>query len=383
MCSQMERNETIDFIKFFAIFFVATIHTKTVSGLELGAIHGDDINFAINTFARFAVPFFFVTSGFLFVQKLIKIEKDKTESVTKAQFSYLKKYVLKLTKLYAAWFVFYFLFNLAVNFIETEKNSAALQDMFMQYIGNFDVWNVLYYGSGWPEYHLWFLPALIWAIVLLFVFAKLKRLKVLLIGSLVLNIYGLFGQSYSFIHETPLDTRDAVFFALFYVTLGGVVARYSATFTALAKKIPTSFYMTSLICLSAIQIVEGYVTLRVYGGNAENYYITTIPLLICLFLFVIKHAHIGKNKWVTKIGENAVGIYVSHVFIMKTIRILMQRLDLASVEDTILWNIIFTPLVFIVAYFFYAGLQRGEKIMQSSGKGKHSARGREEKLEYR
>ncbi|GGB51904.1 hypothetical protein GCM10011409_31870 [Lentibacillus populi] len=378
----MERNDTLDFIKFFAIFFVVAIHSGTLKGVELGAVQGDDVDFAIDTFARFAVPFFFVTSGYLFMQKMKDIQEKNKRSASKKQLTYLKKYLMKLVKLYFAWVIFYFMFALVIDVIETEKTREAMIPMLTDFIASFKLESILYYGLDWPQYHLWFLLALIWAILILFVFSKARLLKVLLIVSLGLNIYGLFGQSYSFLYEAPYKTRDALFFALFYVTLGAIMARYYPTVKSIADKIPTKEYVLGVACLSVLQVVEGFITLQIYDGKSENYYITTIPLLIVLFLFVIKHSRIGKNSLFSKIGVNAVGIYVSHVFIMESIRIFMQRLGLTAFEDTVLWKLVFTPMVFIMAYFFYSGLQNGKKIVQSAGKEKTSTTIRNRELEY-
>lgn len=354
----------IDYVKCFAIFFVVAIHSKTVQGIHLGIMDGDDANFIINTFARFAVPFFFVTSGYLFIQKLNKIQQENRNSGQQKQFHYFKKYIGKLIKLYISWFAFYFVLELAIQFIETEKSSAALSEMFTSYIGHFNLWNLVYLGDGWPEYHLWFLPALIWATMLLFLFAQMRLMRVLFMISIGLHLFGLFGQSYSFLYDVSFNTRDGIFFALFYVTLGGIMAKYTPVVTAFAQKLPTRSAIIWLGILSCMQILEGLITLQVYDGKAENYFISTIPLVIVLFLLVLKHSQMGKDSIFTKIGANAVGIYVSHVFIMEFIHILMHRMELTPAEDTLLWKVLFTPIVFTLAFIFYNQLQKGKKIVK-------------------
>lgn len=356
----------IDYVKCFAIFFIVAIHSKTVQGIQLGVMDGDDANFVINTFARFAVPFFFVASGYLFVQKLIRIQRENGNAVRKRQFQYAKKYILKLVKLYMAWFAFYFLFDLAVEFVETEKNSAALSDMFANYIDNFELWNVIYLANGWPERHLWFLPALIWASLILFLFVQVRWMRILFVISAAVHVVGLFGQSYSFLFDVPFNTRDGIFFALFYVTMGGIAARYAPTVISFARKISTRSAVTWLVVLLSLQVLEGFITLEVFDGKEENYFISTIPLVTVLFLLVLKHSQLGKGSIFTKIGANAVGIYVSHIFIMESLRILMHRMDLAEVEDTLLWKVMLTPIVFILAYIFYNQLQYMKRKLKSS-----------------
>lgn len=382
----MERNYSIDFVKCFAIFAVVAIHSKTLSGSEIGSVNGDDINFYINTFARFAVPFFFVASGYFFVQKINSIQTNtelegySNRQIVKQQLAYFKKYIFKLTKLYCAWFIFYFLFQLVVNFIETDKNAEAITAMLKDYLASFHIWDILYYGAGSPQYHLWFLLALIWSTIILFIFTKAKLLPLLIVVSLGLNVYGLFGQSYSALHEVTLNTRDALFFGLFYMALGGMFGNYVQQTKKIAYKIPIFLYVGLLSLFILSQFVESYLTIKVFDGNAENYYFTTIPLTIILFMMVIKYNRIGKNSVIAKIGANAVGIYVAHVFLLKSIPIVLERLGLANIEETLTWDILFTPGVFILAYLFYLGIQRGKiSLVNLYRKEKRIS---QEKIEY-
>jgi len=86
----MKRNYAIDFIKFFAILAVVFIHTFP-SDNQMGY-------FVLDNLSRFAVPFFFVASGYLFGLKV----SDNTLS-----FAYFKKYITKILKIYVSWLIFY------------------------------------------------------------------------------------------------------------------------------------------------------------------------------------------------------------------------------------------------------------------------------------
>ncbi|WP_010648287.1 acyltransferase [Oceanobacillus massiliensis] len=354
----MERNYSIDFVKFFAIFAVVCIHTGTLRGTLIGNINGDDIDFIIDILARFAVPFFFVTSGYLFLQKMKGIEvKNASANATKIQISYFKNYSLKLIKLWAAWFLFYFMFDLAIRYIETEKNIEALKAMFLDLVSNVFTLDLFYYGAGHSQYHLWFLLALIWSVFILFIFYKWKLLPLLVIISFGFNIYGVFGQSYSFLYEVTMNTRDPLFFGLFYTTLGGMLGMYAHKVTAAVAKIPSVLLVLMIISLGFLQVIEAYITLKINQGNAQDYFLMTIPLSIVLFLTVMKHRNIGRNSLISKIGSQSVGIYVSHVFVMEFIRIIMTRLELNYIQDSLGWKLLFTPVVFIFAYLMYMGIQ--------------------------
>src|SRR6185312_12383732 len=86
----MESNHAIDFIKFFAILAVVTIHTFP-SDHKLGY-------FILDNFSRFAVPFFFAASGYMFGLKVINNPKSVV---------YFKRYLLKILKIYVSWFILY------------------------------------------------------------------------------------------------------------------------------------------------------------------------------------------------------------------------------------------------------------------------------------
>ncbi|WP_060678173.1 acyltransferase [Virgibacillus halodenitrificans] len=354
----MERDYSIDFLKFFAIFAVVCIHTGTVSGVHIGNIDGDQLDFLIDITARFAVPFFFVTSGYLFIRKLKQLENKNDQEVTSQQNHYFYKYTTKLIKLWAAWFIFYFLFDLLIKYVETEKTSASLISMVKEHITSIFTWDLFYYGAGQNQYHLWFLLALIWSVMILFVAYKTNMLKTFLLIGLGLNILGMFGQSYSFIYDMSWNTRDALFFGMFYMLLGGFMGSYILKVRNLAKRVPTTVFIGVSLLFVFLQIGEASLTVQVAGGKEQNFFLSTIPLTIILFMLIMKHNQVGKNTIVSKIGANSVGIYVSHVFVMETLRILMNRMGLELVMETLAWKLAFTPAVFILAYLFYIGVQK-------------------------
>ncbi|CDQ38353.1 MULTISPECIES: acyltransferase [Virgibacillus] len=360
----MGRNYSIDYFKFYAIFAVVCIHTGTLSDTKLGNIAGDDIDFVIDTLARFAVPFFFVVSGYLFISKLKSIQQQHDKPFV-YQWAYFKKYTWKLVKLWLAWFFFYYLFSLGIKFIDTPKTIPALQEMFWNYTKDVFTLDLFYYGAGFTQYHLWFLLALIWSVSLLFLFTKCRLLRILFLISLGLNLVGLFGQSYTSFFEVPINTRDTLFFALFYISLGGIFAQYVEKWKKLSDRIPVFIYVGLLLLFAITQVGEGFITLRLMDGEEGNYYLSTIPFLVTLFLFILRYDQIGKGSLISKIGSNAVGIYVSHVFVMESVRMLMKSYGYQDMLETLEWNLLFTPLVFILAYLMYSGLQKGKLVLKN------------------
>lgn len=356
----MERNHAIDYFKFWAIFFVVCIHTAPFSGTMVLGIDGNYINFFINSFARFGVPFFFVVSGFLFGQKI------STSSNTK---KYFKKYFMKIVKLFIYWYLFYIMYGLALNIVKGIVEGLSIRQEIINYLSSFiglkeSMLFIVYGDAGGPaSYHLWYLSALIWSILAVYVFIKINKLNVLLFISLLLNVIGLFGQTYSGIFSLEflndnVSTRDAVFYGLFYTTLGCYIAFNYNWIKQKVDKIKSSMFVTLFFIFSFTQIGERAIANIFWAEEirATDFYLSTIFLTICLFLFVIKNGHIGKKSILTKVGKNAVGIYVSHTLFIDLTVLTFEFLGI-DIRESFVFHLIFTPLIFVTAYLFYNLLQ--------------------------
>ncbi|KKI89358.1 hypothetical protein WQ54_26125 [Bacillus sp. SA1-12] len=329
----MDRNYAIDFIKFFAILAVVAIHTvpkDSIMGL-----------FVLDNLSRFAVPFFFVTSGYLFGKKMKRAEKT---------FGYFKRYVFKILKLYVCWVIFYAIYDILLLVF----SSHDLQREVMDYVKNFTLLNVLYYGKGTSGYQLWFLTALIWSITINYLFFKIKKIDILILVALVLNIIGLFGQSYSIIYEFPLNTRDALFIGLFYTTLGFFFAlKLEQNVNHFSRK--TSLTYISLFCI--LQVIEGFILEKLIGAKYGEYFISTIFLTCFLFSYILTNKHLGKDMFITKIGANALGIYAIHVFFIDLVDKTLLFLHLNSLSEHFAWKLVDTVIVFSLSYLAYGFLQ--------------------------
>ncbi|MCR8641076.1 acyltransferase [Paenibacillus sp. N1-5-1-14] len=345
------RNYAIDFIKFFAIFIVVSVHTGFLKGFYVTELL--DLHFFINTFSRFTVPFFFVISGFLIGQKA---HNDPSKA-------YFKHYLWKTTKLFASWTLFFFLYDTVVRilFAVIRGESQKLYG----YLDTFFSINTLYYGPPATAHQLWYLTALIWSVILLFVFVKWKKLNLLLIASFVLNLIGIFGQSYSVLAKLPIETRDALFYGLFYLTLGYYMAVHYKSIQSKLMKLPAKIYLALFFFFSITQMMERAYLLYQYGaGIGENYYFSTIPLIVSLILFVLASPALGKGTFVSKIGKTTVGIYVMHTFF---ISLVVNSLDLfghKALLSNLMFQIVYTPSILIISYFSYIWVQKMKKYMQ-------------------
>jgi surface polysaccharide O-acyltransferase-like enzyme len=337
----MNRNYAIDFIKFFAILAVVIIHTFPVD-TKFGY-------FLLDNLSRFAVPYFFAASGYLFGVKVIN---------NPTSYTYFKKYVIKILKIYASWFLFYFLYDV----LRVLLAGGNVREGLFKYLGQFTPLDLVYYGHGTSGYQLWFVISLAWSVAVLYLFFRMNRITLLLIVALCFNLLGLFGQSYSVFYElTVRSTRDAFFIGLFYTTVGFWFAYATPfkQFRAVSRK--TSLYLFCFFLV--LQVAEGYFLEKGLDAKHGEYFLSTIFLTFFLFLLTIQHPQLGKGLWMSKIGGNALGIYAIHVLFIDLVDLVVNTLGLKNIGEFLVWNMTDTFLVFTLSYITYRYIRKFKKGM--------------------
>lgn len=193
----MTRLKGIDFVKVLMAFVVVSIHTTAWPLLGIREV---------------AVPYFFIVSGFFLFGKMTG---DRA-----ADLSAIRAWTLKILKLYLIWTAIYLPFTV-YGFIQ---DSLSLKQSLMLF-GR----NLLFVGENFMSWPLWYLLALIWSGVLIYI---LRALKVPIWGMLLVGI--ILAALPHFIGDNPLfvklfrDSRNLAFTGLFYVVLGGLLRHYQA-----------------------------------------------------------------------------------------------------------------------------------------------------------
>ncbi|SDX99394.1 acyltransferase [Thermoactinomyces sp. DSM 45892] len=340
----MKRNYSIDLLKFFATIAVVVIHTNPFQKVDnLLGMKGKYLDLALDAFSRFAVPFFFLVSGYLFSQKMMNLKYS-------GQVQYYKKYMYKIGKLLVTWTIFYLLLGIILN-ISTNlaKGTYWRKEIFTDHTFE-DVWDIIYYGIN----HLWYLNALIVCISIIFI-VKRRYITYLLAISLALHLIGFLGQGYSVIYDLSIETRDALFFGLFYTTLGSVIG-YNMERIGRWLKYP-KIYLGLFFFFSLTSIVECYISTYYLEAVWKEYFLSTMIAVPALFLFSLSKPLLGRGSYLTKIGSKSVGIYVIHMLFVKLTIHLFFLLGTDGLDRSITWQMVYTPVVFVTAYLAYEGLQ--------------------------
>ena len=192
---QMTRLKGIDLVKVLMAFVVVSIHTTTWPLLGIREV---------------AVPYFFIVSGFFLFGKM---KGDRTEDL-----SAIRTWTLKILKLYLIWTAIYLPFTV-YGFIQ---DGLSLKQSLMLF-GR----NLLFVGENFMSWPLWYLLAMIWSGVLIYI---LRALKVPIWGMLLAGIFlaalpHYMGDNSLFV-KLFRDSRNLAFTGPFYVVLGGMLRHY-------------------------------------------------------------------------------------------------------------------------------------------------------------
>ncbi len=331
---------TLDIAKFICAFLVIAIHTFPLIDINESA------NFVmVQIIARLAVPLFFVISGYLF---FVKIDDQRTKNDYE-NFEKFKHTIFRLLKIYIIYTIIYLPFNYLLikdGGISSIEIIVCLRNLFFN-------------GS---YYHLWFLPALIFAITMIFYLKKYLKVNVILVITLLFYLIGMLLNVYQ--HQLPsnflLDlyykvfetSRNGLFFGCFFVSVGAFFAKrkgfiYANTLTSLIGFV-VSFILLCLECFM----------LRSKGimHDLASMYFMLVPCVLFLFAFLLSIDL--KEKAIYKmLRATSLMIYVIHLVFIILINMLLPTLN------SLITYILVCILSFGFAYVIY-GLSHKIKILK-------------------
>lgn len=221
-----------------------------------------------DVFARWAVPFFFATSGFLAAGTNRSLRDE------------LKRIAQRIGLPYFFWLIVYCAFLINIR-------DQSLKD-----------WaRILIFGG--PAIHLWFLPALALALIT-YRLLQNKSIFILLVTALVLYVIGTLIGTYSIIPiELPFNPRNGPFLSVPMVIIGAIYRRgyYIQLKPALVFMFFSFlFYATEVAVFAPLRIDQVITTILI--GFA--------PLCVAVRIN-------SSSAWYTYAGRYTLGFYLLHV----------------------------------------------------------------------
>lgn len=168
MEQQGTRNNSVDIFRLLCAIMVVAIHANPFT--ELNSTIG---YFATQIFPRIAVPFFFAIAGYYYIKALSSGKKV------------FLKYIKRLLIVYSIWSAVYFAIDIFFEVIGNQFNAVStIKSVITEFFIT---------GS---HYHMWFFPALFFAVIITTLFFRFHAIKFLAYGSLALYALGCLGCAY-------------------------------------------------------------------------------------------------------------------------------------------------------------------------------------------
>lgn len=336
---------SIDAAKLIGAILIVTIHVEPFGFAAPRQTYIAALNFLVQHYlARIAVPFFFVTSGFLLYRKTSYKDFD-TE--------YTVRYLKRILRLYLVWTIIYF----PVILPGLLNNEKGLLYAVLKYIRD-----IVFVGS---YAHLWYFPALIFAVALtsFLLSKKVSPLTILLISA-VLYFFGLFAQSwYGFILPVKLlspeiwivlkqaekiivTTRDGLFDAFFFVSMGMYIAFSDIR---IKPEKAASLFGISMLAL----LIETLILQRLGFAREHDMYLFLGPSVFFLFCFLID-VELTDSPIYKKMRSLSTLIFCIHPWILHALTIILDNIAGDNIINCNLF--VLTLASTILLSFFIIGL---------------------------
>jgi len=329
-----KRNNSIDIFRYIFALIVVGIHLDIFID-----INTKTFLFLSQYFLRVALPFFFLTSGYYYIKNVLK---------GKVIF---KKRLKSILYIYLIWTIIYYIISFLKNVVVSNypiKTYLLERIMFFFFNGSF--------------YHLWYIPALIYTMIIITIVYKLfgeKGIKIFAIISLVFYLFGIFGSAYYNIGSSIkilkviYDTKAFLIFrGIFcmgfpYFSLGYFIIKITENFHTLVKK--TYKFIIGFVLL--LYVIEIYFLVFILEWiERPQLFFMLYPFTGAIFIVLLMNPLYKKVEVASYCKKQADFVYFSHpLFILLTYTI--ARIIGINI-NTIMVFFITILLLLIISYIY-------------------------------
>lgn len=282
------RNYSLDLLKFIASYMIVCIHFRSYG------VAGE----FISVVSRFAVPVFFMISGYYSYNNDEKKIKNK---------------MLKILKIYFGAFILYFLFNVSVMAFNGQFREAL---WYVSTYLRFEYTSkIIFFNESITAIHLWFLGALIYSYMIQYIItkAKIKGDTVYILSCALILLHLVLGIGFSVLGiETPAFMsknyilRNFAFMGFPLFTFGHFIRKNE---DVILKK--TSWGLITL--LFVLSVIDSAIVCGI--DWARDLYIGAVLSAFALFVTVLKLKDKRYPRGVTSLFKTTTLVYVIHVMV--------------------------------------------------------------------
>lgn len=326
----MSRLKSVDSFRAIAILFVIAIHTSPFESQSFPIGNALDLATIINQISCFAVPLFFVLSGYFWAKKFENGDELLESTVRMCK---------RITFLFIAWSAIYLLpTDIALSF--TYGLIGPIKQIYWNLVDAVN--NPITTIMVGTKVHLWFLVGLICSLSITAVFVRFKLNRLLVVVAVVLYLIGLAGKAYS---DTPIgfhanfNFRNGPFFSLIFFVTGYFLQK---------RQVNASWFLYG--CLLAVlgfalQLTESLFLHNNWGTKmAPSYVIGTYFFGVGVALISLSNVKWLQLSVFSSIGPLVLGIYASHMIFVDLLRPLDRHYSGNSI-----WDVTYLIVVFFLS----------------------------------
>lgn len=327
----MSRVESVDVLRTLAILAVIVIHTTPFELKSSPIGSALDLATVVNQVARFAVPFFFVLSGYFWANKF----KDEREI-----FEPTARMAKRIAVLFLVWSAIYLL---PTNIIGS-LSFGAIGPIKQIYWNLKDAVNspLVTLMQGTKE-HLWFLVALLCGLFISALLLRFNFNRLIVVIAVTLYLVGLAGKAYS---DTPLgfhstfNFRNGPFFSLILFVTGYFLQR---------RQTRDRWFQVGCL-LAILGLLLHFTELLILNENwgttmNQDYVIGTYFFGVGTALVALSNTKWLHSSRAASIGPLVLGIYASHLIFVDLLRPLDFRYPGSAT-----WDVLYVVAVFLLSY---------------------------------
>ncbi|MDE7313669.1 MAG: serine racemase VanT catalytic subunit [Eubacterium sp.] len=335
-----KRYDSLDWFRLVAAALVVAIHTSPLTDFS------EDADFFLaRVLARIAVPFFFMVTG---------------QFVAAGQLDTGKRRVFQYVKKIAALYGISVLLYLPVGIYAGHYQEVSAADVFRMLV--FD-------GTF---YHLWYFPACMAGVLLVYGMGKCLKEKQMLILAAVLYGIGLFGDSYyGLAQQVPVAagfyeacfsvfsyTRNGIFMAPLFLLLGAQAGK---------SKLKDTRILWAGLCISFVAMSEEAFLLRYFELQRHDSMYALLPVVMFFLYKILLEMGCGIQKDISTVRKEpgrkrmlsyavtvSTWIYVLHPAVIVVVRGAAKVLKLEVLTDHSMVHYIVVLLLSAAVSFLFA-----------------------------
>lgn len=324
------RADNIDILKALCAFLIVCIHVPFPG--KVGAY--------FTTLTRVAVPVFFMITGYFYSDTVARHKE--------------KRQIQKILYLVVEANVLFFIWNIALNVLRRDSIITYVQEIFT----GKSILKFLALNESPLAGHLWYLGAILYVLVIVFLVDKLNCRKILYYLAPVLLIADLIFGKYSlliFHQEFPyILVRNFLCVGIPYFCIGNLIREKRCS-----EKWNKKVLQVLIIVFAITSLTERFALLNAGLNATRDHYLSTTFLSICLFVYALKSNWC--NKGVSVIGRKySTWLYIIHPIFITVFSIVVGKLGLKSI-----YRCIAPIVVYCATLTFLIILQKFKIAMKS------------------